>query len=74
MSTSEILAELPKLNLEDRWAIWQRLAELETEQEITPSPEMAAAIEAGLSSAENEPCYSVEEVREKLRQWPRPSS
>jgi hypothetical protein len=74
MSTTEILAELPNLNLEDRWAIWQKLSELETEEEITPSPEMAAAIETGLRSAENQPCYTVEEVRRKIRQWPQRSS
>jgi predicted transcriptional regulator len=73
MSTREILAELPKLNLEDRWAIWQRLSELETEEEITPSPELAAAIEAGLRSAENARLYTVDEVREKIRQWPQRS-
>ena len=58
MSTTEILEELPKLKLADRWAILQRLSELETKEEIDPSPEMAAAIEAGLRSAENEPCPS----------------
>ena len=67
MSTTEILEELPKLKFADRWAILQRLSELETKEEITPSPEMAAAIEAGLRSAENEPCYTVEEVRDKAR-------
>jgi len=45
----------------------QRLSELETKEEIEPSPEMAAAIEAGLRSAETEPCYTVEEVRDKAR-------
>jgi hypothetical protein len=65
MSTTEILEELPKLKVEDRWAILQRLSELETKEEIDPSPEMAAAIEAGLRSAENEPCYTVDEARDK---------
>jgi hypothetical protein len=66
MSTTEILDELPKLKLADRWAILQRLSELETKEEIDPSPEMAAAIQAGLRSAENEPCYTVEEARDKI--------
>ena len=73
MSMTEILEELPKLKYTDRWAILQRLSELETKEEITPSPEMAAAIEAGLQSAENEPCYTIEEVRAKARQWARRS-
>jgi len=34
MSTTEILEELPKLKLADRWAILQRLSELETKEEI----------------------------------------
>jgi len=74
MSTTEILEELPKLKLADRWAILQRLSELETREESDPSPEMVAAIEAGLRSAQNEPCYTVEEVRDKARQWARRSS
>lgn len=74
MSTTEILDELPKLKLADRWAILQRLSELETKEEIEPSPEMAAVIEAGLRSANNEPCYTVEEIRNKARQWAQRSS
>ena len=74
MSTTEILEELPKLKLADRWAILQRLSELETKEEIQPSPEMTAAIELGLRSAESEPCYTVEEVRDKATQWARRSS
>jgi len=69
MSMTEILEELPKLKLEDRWAILQRLSELETKEEIVPGPEMTAAIEEGLRSAENDPCYTVEEVRDQVRQW-----
>jgi len=74
MSATEILEELPKLKPADRWAILQRLSELETKEEIDPSPEMAAAIERGLRSAESEPCYTVEEVRDKATQWARRSS
>jgi hypothetical protein len=74
MSMTEILEELPKLNLEDRWAILQRLSELESKEEITPGPELKAAIEEGLRSAENEPCYTVEEVRDRVSQWAQPSS
>ena len=74
MSTTEILEELPKLKFADRWAILQRLSELETEEEIVPSPEMTAAIETGLRSAATDPCYTVEEVRAKAKQWARRSS
>jgi hypothetical protein len=74
MSTTEILEELPKLKLADRWAILQRLSELETKEEVDPSPELAAAIQVGLRSAETEPCCTVEEVRDKARKWARRSS
>jgi hypothetical protein len=67
MSTTEILEELPRLKLVDRRAILRRLSELETKEEVDPSPEMAVAIEAGLRSAENEPCYIVEEARDKAK-------
>jgi hypothetical protein len=74
VSTAEILKELPKLPIEDRWAIWQRLSELGTEEEIIPSAEMVEAIEAGLRSAETEPSYTVAEIRDKIRQWAQRSS
>jgi hypothetical protein len=74
MSTSEILEELPKLKLADRWAILQWLSELETKEEIDPSPEMTSAIEAGLRSVETEPCYTIEEARDKAKQSARRSS
>ena len=74
MSTADILEELPKLKPSDRWAVLKRLSELDTKEEIIPSPEMAAAIEKGLHSAKNEPTFSVEEIRAKARKWARKSS
>jgi len=70
VSTTEILNELSQLKFADRLAILQRLSE----EEIEPSPELAAAIETGLQSAETGPCFTVEEVRDKARQWARRSS
>ena len=74
MSTAEILEELPKLKAADRLAILQRLSELDTKDEIDPSPEMAAAIRSGLRSAETEATYSIAEVRAKARACVRKSS
>ena len=69
MSVSEIIEELPKLKLGDRWAVWQRLSELESDDEITPTPEMLAAIDEGLHSADTEPLYTVDEIQKKIGQW-----
>jgi hypothetical protein len=74
MSTAQILEELPNLKAAERLAILQRLSELDIGDEIEPSPEMAAAIESGLRSAETEPNYTIEEVRAKARAWVRKSS
>ena len=73
MSVAEILEELPKLKLGDRWAVWQRLSELENDDEITPTPEMLVVIDEGLHSAETEPLYTVDEIHKKIEQWARRS-
>ncbi len=74
MSTAEILEELPRLKAVDRLAILQRLSELDLGDEIEPGPQMAAAIRAGLRSAETEATYSIAEVRAKAKAWVRKSS
>jgi hypothetical protein len=74
MSTTEILNELPKLKFAERWATLQRLSELETKEEIDPSQEMVRAIEVGIHSAEKEPLFTVEEIRDKAKKWARRSS
>ena len=73
MSITEILDELPKLKLGDRWAVWRRLSELEVDDEITPTPEMLAAIDEGLRSADTEPRYTVDEIHQKIEQCARRS-
>lgn len=69
MSVTEILEELPKLKLGDRWAVWQRLSELENNDEIAPTPEMLAAIDEGLHSPETEPLFTVDAIHKKIEQW-----
>jgi hypothetical protein len=73
MTADDILEALPKLKPSERWAILKRLSELETQEEVEPSREMAAAIGAGQRSAETEPIVSVEEIRAKAKKWARAS-
>ena len=68
MSAAEILASLPNLDLEDRWAIGERLAELGVKEEIVPDQEMADAIEVGLRSAETEPTFTIAEALDNVKQ------
>lgn len=74
MSTSEILAELPKLSFEELEQVHLRIMELEEEMEIKESPEMLAAIEEGRRSIRNERTYTPAEARELLTQWTTKSS
>jgi hypothetical protein len=73
MSITEILDEIPKLNANDRWAIWRRLTDLETHEEFTPTDEMLAAIDEGLQSANNAPRFTIEEIQNKIEQCIRES-
>lgn len=73
MSTTEILEELPRLAREEREKIWERLEEIELE-EMEATPEVLAAIEEGIRSAETEPGWTVEQVRGKIASWVTKSS
>lgn len=73
MSTPEILEELPRLAREEREKIWERLEEIELE-EMEATPEVLAAIEEGIRSAETEPGWTVEQVRGKIASWVTKSS
>ncbi len=69
MSMNEILEELPKLSLEERQLLFQRLSELET-GEIEETPEMLAAID----EARAEPSttdLTAEEMRRDVIRWAR---
>ena len=68
MSITEILEELPKLNTEDLCLLRKRLSKLENQEEFIPTPEMLAAIDEGIRSAETEPHYTIEEVRKMIDQ------
>ena len=73
MSTIEILEELPRLAREEREKIWERLEEIELE-EMEATPEVLAAIEEGIRSAETEPGWTVAQVRGKIASWVTKSS
>ena len=73
MSTTEILAELPRLDREDREKVWQRLEEIEL-KEIEESPEALAAIDAGRRSIREGKTTTIEEARQLIAQWTSKSS
>lgn len=68
MSMTEILEELPKLSPTDQKLIRERIDEL-LMVDFEETPEMLAAIDEGIHSAENEPGYPVEAVRTELSSW-----
>jgi len=74
MSAAEILSELPKLTPVELQHIHDRILELEDAQGVEETPELLAAIDEGLRSAESEPSYSVDEARAKITEWTSRSS
>jgi hypothetical protein len=69
MSLAEIIKELPKLKLEERQTIYRIIQQLDGEPEFEATPEMLAAIDEGIRSAESESSYSPDEVRQMMREW-----
>jgi predicted transcriptional regulator len=69
MSAAEILSELPRLTTLELQRIHERILELEDAQEVEETPELLAAVDEGLRSAETEPVYSIDEVRAKVKEW-----
>ncbi len=67
MSITEILEELPKLKVEERHTLLDRLNQLEVEV-IEESPEMLAAIDEGIRSAEEEGCIPLETIRKRFEE------
>jgi hypothetical protein len=67
MSMTEILDELPKLSIEERQILLQRLSELDL-GEAEESPELLAAIdEARAEPSEND--LTAEEMIESVKRW-----
>ena len=69
MSMTEILDELPRLDDGQRQTILRRLVLLDAGLEIDETPEMLAAIDAGIASMETGPGVTIEEARRCLAGW-----
>lgn len=63
MSVREILEELPRLDVESRRAIFERLVEIDPALEADEPPEMLAAIDEGIRSLDVGEGIPIEEVR-----------
>jgi predicted transcriptional regulator len=69
VSITEILEELPRLPDAERQVIFRRLIELDAETDIEETPEMLAAIDAGIRSIEIGPSLPLEEARQRIAGW-----
>ena len=69
MSMTEILDELPRLNDGERRAILQRLAEIDPGIAFDETPEMLAAIDAGIRSMESGPGIPLAAARQRIAGW-----
>ena len=66
---TEILEELPRLGHSERQAILRRLIELDAGIDIEETPEMLAAIDAGVSSLETGFGVPLEQARQRIAGW-----
>ena len=69
MSMTDILNELPRLDDIERQTILRRLVALDAGLELEETPEMLAAIDAGIESMEAERGVPLEEARQRLAGW-----
>jgi len=69
MSATEILDELPGLNLAELETIYRRAVELHQGRTIEASPELLAAIDAADESFAKEGGVSVDEARRLVASW-----
>ena len=69
MSMTEILDELPRLDDGERQTILRRLVLLDAGLEIDETPEMLAAIDAGIASMETGPGATIDEAHQRLAGW-----
>jgi type IV secretory pathway VirB4 component len=72
MSVEQILEELPKLTLEERRRIFELLAQLESQNSQTLTPEESAAIDEAIRSLEAGKGVPASEVRQRFAaKWSR---
>jgi hypothetical protein len=67
MSVSDIIAELPKLSVEEREMVLQKLVNLD--EGFEPTPAMSDAIREGLKSLIEKKTYSEAELRSRITAW-----
>ena len=66
MSMSEILDELPRLDEGERRTILHRVTELDPGIVLDETPEMLAAIDAGIRSMESDPGVPLAEAHRRI--------
>jgi predicted transcriptional regulator len=69
MSMTEILDELPRLSSTERQTILRRLVQLDAGLDFEETPEMLAAIDAGVRSLQSGSGVPLEEARRRLDEW-----
>jgi predicted transcriptional regulator len=69
MSFTQLIEEIEKLSPQERELVQMKLDALQHGNEIEESPELLAAIEEGIRSAEEGPLIPIEEMMEKVKTW-----
>ena len=69
MSTTEILEELPRLNLSELETIYRRAVQLHQGRTVEASPELLAAIDEADASFAKEGGVRVDEARRIVASW-----
>jgi predicted transcriptional regulator len=68
MSFTELLEELDKLSPAELEAVHRKLDELQ-QSSVEETPELLAAIDEGIRSAEEGPLIPIEEVMKEVKSW-----
>jgi len=69
MSFTQLIEEIERLSPEERELLQSKLNALQQQDGIEESPELLAAIEEGIRSAEEGPMIPIEEMIEKVKTW-----
>jgi predicted transcriptional regulator len=69
MSFTELLQELPKLSPDELDQLRNTLDGMRQGEDIEETPELLAAIDEGIRSAEDGPMTTLEELRQEMLTW-----
>ncbi len=69
MTLTEILDELPRLDDIERQTVFHRLVAMDAGLEVDETPEMLAAVDAGVESLKTAPAISLQQARQHLGEW-----